>query len=111
MTAGTYGLCEQTGEAIGFDRLHGFHVNDSRKPLGSRVDRHAHIGEGHIGLEAFARLLRDPRFGRLPMIIETEKTESGSRTRVQLDRLPKDRTLLVHCNSGGRSAAAVDRSH
>jgi deoxyribonuclease-4 len=72
---------------IGFERLHGFHVNDSKKPLGSRVDRHAHIGEGHIGLEAFARLLRDARFERLPMIIETEKTESGSKTRVQLDRL------------------------
>jgi deoxyribonuclease-4 len=62
-------------------------VNDSKKPLGSRIDRHAHIGEGHIGLEAFARLLRDPRFADLPMILETEKTESGSKQRVLRDPL------------------------
>jgi deoxyribonuclease-4 len=72
---------------VGFDRLHGFHVNDSKKPLGSRIDRHAHIGDGYIGLDAFARLLRDPRFVELPMIIETEKTESGSKPRVVLDPL------------------------
>jgi deoxyribonuclease-4 len=72
---------------VGLDRLHGFHVNDSKKPLGSRIDRHAHIGEGHIGLEAFARLLRDPRFADLPMILETEKTESGSKQRVLRDPL------------------------
>jgi deoxyribonuclease-4 len=72
---------------VGFDRLHGFHVNDSKKPLGSRVDRHAHIGEGHIGLDAFARLVRDARFAALPMIIETEKAETGSKQRVRLDPL------------------------
>jgi deoxyribonuclease-4 len=72
---------------VGLDRLHGFHVNDSKKPLGSRIDRHAHIGEGHIGLEAFTRLLRDPRFADLPMILETEKTEGGSKQRVLRDPL------------------------
>ena len=72
---------------IGFDRLHGFHLNDSKKPLGSRVDRHTHIGEGHIGHDAFARLLRDRRFAKLPMIIETEKAEHGPRERVVLDAL------------------------
>jgi deoxyribonuclease-4 len=75
------------GRVIGFDRLHGFHVNDSKKPLGSRVDRHTHIGEGHIGHDAFARLLRDRRFAKLPMILETEKAEHGPRERVVLDAL------------------------
>ena len=42
------------------------HVNDSKIPLGGRVDRHAHIGEGKIGKDAFARILRHPRFGTLP---------------------------------------------
>ena len=72
---------------VGFDRLHGFHLNDSKKPLGSRVDRHTHIGDGHIGRQAFARLLRDARFAHLPMIIETEKAEHGPRERVVLDAL------------------------
>src|SRR4051812_37342055 len=75
------------GALIGFERLHGFHLNDSKKPLGSRVDRHTHIGDGHIGRTAFARLLRDTRFASLPMILETEKAEHGPRERVVLDPL------------------------
>jgi deoxyribonuclease-4 len=60
---------------IGFDRLKVFHVNDSKRPLGSRVDRHAHIGEGHLGLEPFRRLINDRRFRDLPMLLETPKGE------------------------------------
>jgi deoxyribonuclease IV len=75
------------GRVIGFDRLRGFHLNDSKKPLGSRVDRHEHIGKGCLGLEPFRRLLRDRRFAHLPMLIETEKTERSSRTQVTLDPL------------------------
>lgn len=56
---------------IGLDRLVNFHINDSRKPLGSRRDRHDHIGEGEIGLEAFRMLMNDPRFTRIPKILET----------------------------------------
>jgi deoxyribonuclease-4 len=59
--------------AIGMDRLAAFHLNDSKKPFGSRVDRHEHIGKGHMGLEPFRRLLNDPRFGGLPMCLETPK--------------------------------------
>lgn len=58
---------------IGLDRLRAFHVNDSKKPLGSRVDRHAHIGQGCLGLEAFRLLVTDRRFRRHPMILETPK--------------------------------------
>jgi deoxyribonuclease-4 len=72
---------------IGLDRLHGFHLNDSKTPLGSRIDRHEHIGKGHLGLETFRRVLNDPRFARLPMVIETAKTERGSRAQVTLDAL------------------------
>ncbi len=61
---------------IGLDRVKVFHGNDSKKPCGSRIDRHAHIGEGCLGLEPFRRLLNDPRFADLPMLIETEKSRS-----------------------------------
>jgi len=65
-------------QLVGFDRLRLFHGNDSKKPSGSRVDRHAHIGEGFLGLAPFERLLHDPRVGGLAMVIETEKA-AGSR--------------------------------
>lgn len=58
---------------IGLDRLRAFHVNDSKKPLGSRVDRHAHIGQGCLGLEPFRLLVKDRRFRHHPMILETPK--------------------------------------
>ena len=62
---------------IGFARLRALHLNDSKRPLGSRVDRHTHIGEGHLGLEPFRRLVNDSRFGGLPMLLETPKGEEG----------------------------------
>ena len=58
---------------IGLDRLKFFHINDSKRELGSRVDRHEHIGEGKIGLGGFRLLLNDPRFGQHPMVLETPK--------------------------------------
>lgn len=61
---------------VGVDRLRVFHANDSKRPCGSRVDRHAHIGDGCLGVEPFRRLLHDRRFAALPMLIETEKSES-----------------------------------
>jgi deoxyribonuclease IV len=64
-------------DLIGIDRLLAFHINDSKKPLGSRVDRHASIGEGLIGLPAFARLVRDPRFAALPGYLETPPLPNG----------------------------------
>jgi deoxyribonuclease IV len=58
---------------IGLDRLLCFHMNDSKKPLGSHVDRHEHIGKGHLGRDAFRRLVNDPRFLGRPMLLETPK--------------------------------------
>ena len=64
---------------VGIDRIRVFHGNDSKKPCGSRVDRHEHIGQGCLGLEPFRRLLNDRRFTRLPMLIETEKSKSSEK--------------------------------
>ena len=64
---------------VGLDRLKVFHGNDSKKPCGSRVDRHEHIGDGCLGLEPFRRLLNDPRFTDVPILIETEKTSRSSK--------------------------------
>ena len=60
---------------IGFPRLAAVHVNDSKKPLGSRVDRHDHIGKGVMGLTAFRMLVNDARFEKVPKILETEKSD------------------------------------
>jgi deoxyribonuclease-4 len=64
---------------VGLDRLRVVHANDSKRPLGSRVDRHEHVGQGVLGLEPFRRLLRDPRFAGLPFLIETEKAVATTR--------------------------------
>jgi len=72
---------------VGLKRLRLFHVNDSKRPLGSRVDRHTHIGEGCIGLEAFRRLVNDRRFAGLPMLLETPKEDRQSRATIAIDRL------------------------
>ena len=58
---------------IGVDRIKAFHLNDSKRELGSRVDRHEHIGQGEIGIKAFEHLLNDRRFRRVPMYLETPK--------------------------------------
>ena len=94
LTAG-YDLCSAAGyratfdefeRRIGLDRLALFHVNDSKKPCGSRVDRHEHIGKGCLGLEPFRRILTDRRFARLPMLLETPKLDTPeSRRRSDAD--------------------------
>jgi deoxyribonuclease-4 len=58
---------------VGVQRLKFIHLNDSKRPLASRVDRHEHIGKGEIGLEGFRLLLNDPRFQNHPMVLETPK--------------------------------------
>ena len=60
-------------QIIGLKKLKFFHINDSKRPLGSRVDRHEHIGKGEIGLAGFRLLLNDPRFQQHPMVLETPK--------------------------------------
>ena len=58
---------------VGLKRIKAFHLNDSKKEFGSRVDRHEHIGRGKLGLAAFEHLLNDRRFRRVPMYLETPK--------------------------------------
>lgn len=58
-------------EIIGFKYLRGVHLNDSKKEHGSRVDRHANLGEGTLGIEPFSLLMNDPRFDNIPLILET----------------------------------------
>ena len=94
LTAG-YDICtvegyEQTfrlfDKLIGLRRITVFHLNDSKRPCGSRIDRHEHIGEGCLGLEPFRMLLNDRRFAKLPMLLETPKLETPeSRRRSDVD--------------------------
>jgi deoxyribonuclease-4 len=93
--AGYAGTFEQFERLIGLDRLRLFHLNDSKRPLGSRVDRHDHIGQGCIGLEPFRRLLNDRRFQGLPMLLETPKTERRSPTVVAADPLDERNLNLL----------------
>ena len=95
LIAAGYDLCSDAGyretfdtfdRLVGIDRIRAFHLNDSKKPCGSRVDRHEHIGRGCLGLEPFRRLLNDPRFAALPMLLETPKLDTpDSRRRSDAD--------------------------
>lgn len=62
-------------EQVGIEYLRGFHLNDAMKPLGSRVDRHAPLGAGHLGAEPFQWIMEDERFEGLPFILETPQPE------------------------------------
>jgi deoxyribonuclease IV len=83
----------QFGRLVGFDRLKAFHLNDSKKPLGSRVDRHEHIGRGCLGLEPFRRIVNDRRFRELPMLLETPKGEGKATGPIEVD--PMDQANLT----------------
>jgi deoxyribonuclease IV len=103
LLASGYDLCspegyastfEQFGRLVGFERLKAFHLNDSKKPLGSRVDRHEHIGQGCLGLEPFHRIVNDRRFRELPMLLETPKAEGKATGVIAVDPLD-ERNLNV----------------
>lgn len=72
-------LRKEIEKTVGLSRIKVWHLNDSKKPLGSRVDRHDHIGRGMIGLEGFKPIVRDEAFANVPKILETpkEKDEQG----------------------------------
>jgi deoxyribonuclease-4 len=76
-------------DLIGIERIRVLHLNDSKKDLGSRVDRHEHIGQGYIGTTGFALLLNDRRLAELPMVLETPKEDSAD-----VRNLAKLRSLL-----------------
>jgi len=102
LTAG-YDICTEEGyrrtfaefgKLVGFSRLKAFHLNDSKKPCGSRVDRHEHIGKGCLGLAPFRRIVNDPRFTKLPMLLETPKVDTPQ-SRRNSDVDPLDRMNLA----------------
>jgi deoxyribonuclease IV len=70
----------QFDKIVGLDRIRAFHLNDSKRELGSRVDRHEHIGKGHLGREAFRNILNDARFAGIPMYLETPKGTANGRS-------------------------------
>ena len=63
-------------DTIGLDKLKVIHLNDSKKEFGSNRDRHEHIGEGMIGIDAFRNLVNDSRLKKIPMVLETPKDET-----------------------------------
>jgi deoxyribonuclease-4 len=80
--AAGYDIRSQTGyqmvmkefdNVVGLQRIKAFHLNDSKKDIGCRVDRHEHIGKGFIGKEGFSALMKDSRFKNIPMVLETPK--------------------------------------
>jgi deoxyribonuclease-4 len=79
---------------VGLQKLELFHVNDSMKPQGSRVDRHAHIGKGQLGVEPFRLLVNDRRFRNHAMILETAK-EEGEEKDMDAINLATLRSLLA----------------
>ena len=74
-----------------------FHANDSKAPRGSRVDRHANIGEGHIGIEAFRRILTHPKLREKPFVLETPIDQPGD-----------DRRNLEMLNAIGAAPAGLE---
>ncbi|MDX1582862.1 MAG: deoxyribonuclease IV [Thermoanaerobaculia bacterium] len=83
---------EELDREVGIDQVALFHLNDSRRELGSRVDRHQHIGEGEIGLEPFGWILNDEHFRGIPKVLETPKTVPDES---DLENLARLRSLLV----------------
>ncbi len=77
---------EEISSSVGLHRIKAIHCNDSKTPLGSRRDRHQHIGLGYIGLEGFRNLLRDEHFGKLPYYLETPKVEDWDRVNLKVLR-------------------------
>lgn len=94
---------------VGLDNVGAFHLNDSKRALGSRVDRHEEIGQGELGLEPFRFLVNDARFKRIPKVIETPKTVE---TETDLKAIRLLRSMIVqptYCE--GREVSSRVRAH
>ncbi|WP_350453763.1 deoxyribonuclease IV [Slackia heliotrinireducens] len=80
------GVLDEFDRVMGLDRLRAVHINDSKNPCGSHKDRHETIGNGHIGLEAFARIVRHPALRDLPFILETPNELPGYAAEIEMLR-------------------------
>jgi len=88
-------MVESFDRIVGLDKLKAIHMNDSKKGLGSRVDRHDHIGQGALGLEPFRYIMNDARLAHLPKILETPKGNAGEETANDMMNLQALRGLVV----------------
>ena len=80
----------QVEKLFGTRRVLGLHLNDSKVPLGARVDRHEHLGEGEIGLDCFKWIVKDPRWASTPKVLETPKSEDMHEDVANLMKLASD---------------------
>ena len=80
------GVLDEFDRVIGLERLKAVHINDSKNPLGSHKDRHEKIGEGQIGLNAFAEIVTHPRLTNLPFYLETPNDLDGYQGEIELLR-------------------------
>jgi len=87
-------VLEAFDSIVGLETLRCFHLNDSKEPIGSHKDRHAHIGEGHVGSGIFEFLMNESRFQPIPMILETEKTATAKGTPMDAVNLRRLRRLI-----------------
>jgi deoxyribonuclease-4 len=88
-------MLDEIENTVGMSKIRCWHLNDSKGGLGSRLDRHAHIGDGQIGLVGFRRIVNDERFAGQPMILETPHdtdADGNDMIAVDLDRLRKLRS-------------------
>lgn len=101
---------QMVDKTVSLERVRVVHLNDSKKPQGSRVDRHAHIGEGNIGLEGFRLILNDQRFRHLPMYLETpkEKRDGVDMDVINLERLRALLSKRPRSKAGNHSHAHTE---
>ena len=103
---GYAGTMETFENVVGFAYLKGLHLNDGKKELGSRIDRHERLGEGTLGLETFRRVMNDPCFDRIPMILETpDDARWAGEIRLLKEMIqsrPKEETSCKPENAGTR---------
>ena len=95
---GYVSVMEELGRVVGIGRVGCFHLNDSKTGLGSRVDRHEHIGRGKIGLAGFRHIVNDARFRDAPGCLETPKSEDMHE---DLENLATLRSLVRKTGKGG----------
>ena len=94
-------VMDEFDDIIGIEKLKALHLNDSFGELGSHVDRHQHIGEGHIGLDGFRNILADPRVQALPGILETPQRSTNDPAD-DLKNISTIREILKGCEDGAQ---------
>ena len=102
-------ILDTIGRTTGLQRFHAIHLNDSKGALGSKLDRHEHIGKGEIGPKAFEMLVNDPRFERIPILLETPIEDEGhaaTETKVAKAGLSKSSAHSARVSSRGGGGRA-----